>query len=244
MSQWKWPSNRYPAASMSVRENDAPRERGFLTVAPSQRVALLWLSLATLVAFAVRMVQLEIPALRWDEGWSIAHASLPWGSLVQVASQEWHPPAYAIVLKLWRPAGVSTLAVRYLSVLLSTLTVPLTYQVAALWSGRWRVSLLAGLLVAVMPLLVYYAQVARMYSLAALLVLLATYFVLRAETRPSLGVYAGLGLATFGATAALYHAVWPLVGLYLYGAISQPRRLLRLVAAGLAAVVLYNPWLV
>jgi len=203
------------------------------------------LSLATLGAFALRLVQLDTPVLRWDEGWSIAHASLSWGSLLQVASEDWHPPAYTILLKLWRFTGVSTFAVRYFSVLTGTLAVPLAYQVGTLWSGRRRVGLFVALFAAVSPLLVYYGQVTRMYSLAALFVLAAAYCLLRGdEKHPSLRQDAGLSLTTFGAMATLYHTLWPLAGLYLYGVISGPRRRWRLVAAGLAANVLYLPWLV
>jgi len=41
---------------------------------------LLWVALLTFLALALRLYQLAGPiALRWDEGWSIACASLPRG---------------------------------------------------------------------------------------------------------------------------------------------------------------------
>jgi len=199
--------------------------------------------LLILTAFAVRLVQLEVPVLRWDEGWSLAQASLPWPALFQVASEDWHPPLYAVLLKLWLVSGKTTFGIRYLSVLLGVLAVPLTYQVAIAWIEDRRIGLLAALSAAVAPLLVYYGQVARMYSLAAVLVLIAAYCLLRGAGHPALCYDLGLALASAGAMAALYHALWPLVGLYLYGAMAGRRRLPRLIAIGLAAAVIYAPWL-
>lgn len=209
-----------------------------LVICPLSSVLLI------LAAFAVRLIQLEAPALRWDEGWSLAHASLSWPALFQVASEDWHPPLYTILLKLWLVSGKTTFGIRYLSVLLGVLAVPLTYQVAQAWIADRRVSLLAALFAAVAPLLIYYGQVTRMYPLAAVVVLMAAYCLLKAHSHPLARRYdLGLALASAGAVATLYHALWPLIGLYLYGAVAGRRRLPRLIAIGLAGAVLYLPWL-
>lgn len=144
------------------------------------RGALPWVALLALLALALRLYRLAGPVvLRWDEGWSVAHASLPWGELWRVATEEWHPPAYVALLKLWLAAGKGAWSVRFLSVLLGVAAVPLSYAAGKAWSGRRRVALIAAGLVAVWPLLVYYGQVARMYALSALAVLAATWFMLR-----------------------------------------------------------------
>ncbi len=207
------------------------------------RCPAIWLIALTLFAFVLRMVQLDTPVLRWDEGWSLAHASLPWSALVRVAAEDWHPPLYTILLKLWLISGKTTFGIRYLSVLLSTLAVPLTYRVALAWAGRRRLALLAALGAAWLPMLVYYGQVTRMYPLAALTMLAATAALLRGLARPSWRADATLALSTTAAMLTLYQAVWPLIGLYLYGALAQPRRLPRLLLCGLGAVVGYVPWL-
>ncbi|HHS98392.1 MAG TPA: phospholipid carrier-dependent glycosyltransferase [Chloroflexi bacterium] len=197
------------------------------------------------LAFALRMVELDLPVLRWDEGWSLAHASLPWSALLQVASEDWHPPLYTVLLKLWLIAGKTVFSIRYLSVLLGVLAVPLTYQVARAWiEDRW-VGLLAAFFAAVAPLLVYYGQVTRMYPLAAVMVLLAAYCLLRGAGLPGArGHSLELALASVGAMLTNYHTLWPLLGLYLYGVLTDRRRLGRLLLIGLTAVVLYSPWLI
>ncbi len=203
-----------------------------------------WLIPLILVAFALRMVQLDVPVLRWDEGWSLAHASLPWPALFQVASEDWHPPLYTALLKLWLVSGKTTFGIRYLSVLLGVLAVPLTYQVARAWIADRRIGLLAGLFAAWSPLLAYYGQVTRMYPLAAVMVLIAAYYLLKGHNRPARRYDVGLALASAGAMATLYQALWPLMGLYVCGALVNRRGFRRLVISGLGAVLLYAPWLV
>ncbi len=214
------------------------------------------LGLICLLALALRLHRLAEPALRWDEGWSLAHASLSWGELVHIAALDWHPPLYTLLLKLWIGlAGVSTSSLRYLSVLLGVLAVPLAYVLALTWlpspaprRGK-GLALLAALYAAVAPLLVYYGQVVRMYPLATLAVLAAAILILRDDGRrtvhgnPVWPFIAGLSLAVAAALYSLYYALWPLVGLFLYGALSRPRQIGRLVVAGAGAALLYLPWL-
>lgn len=203
----------------------------------------MWVVALTLLALTVRLYRLDGPVLRWDEGWSLAHASLPWPKLWQVAAEEWHPPAYVALLKLWLVAGRSAWSIRFLSVLLGLAAVPLAYAVGREWSGRPRVGLLAAGFAATWPLLVYYGQVTRMYPLAALAVLAAVWFMLRGEREPSWPHAVGLIVAAALALYTLYYTAWALVALWLYVAVQRPRRIPRLLALGLAALALYLPWL-
>lgn len=216
--------------------------------AAGRRLARLALGLICLLALVLRLHRLAEPVLRWDEGWSLAHASLNWGELVRIAALDWHPPLYTALLKLWIGlAGVSTFGLRYLSVLLGVLAVPLAYVVARVWlrarSPRKGegLAVLAALYAAVAPLLVYYSQVVRMYPLATLAVLAASALMLRDDGKP-LSI-AGLALAVAAALYSLYYTLWPLAGLFLYGALTRPRQIGRLGLAGMGAGLLYLPWL-
>ena len=202
-----------------------------------------WIWLLALVALAVRLYHLGEPVLRWDEGWSLAHASLPWRELWQVATEEWHPPLYAALLKVWLVIGKSATRIRLLSVLLGMAAVPLAALVADAWSGRARVAIFTAGLMALWPLLVYYGQVARMYALAVLPVLAATWFILRGEDDTRWYNDLGLALSASLALYTLYYTAWPLAGLWIYAAIVRPRRIPRLIIAGLGAGLAYLPWL-
>ncbi len=197
----------------------------------------------TVLALAVRLYRLADPVLRWDEGWSLAHASLPWTDLWRIASAEWHPPLYVAVLKLWLVFGKSTASIRALSVVFGVAAVPLTYAVARLWSGRTRTALLAALFAALWPLSVYYGQVARMYALAALPALAAAWFILRDEARPHWTNDLGLLLSTVVGLYTLYYTVWALGALWLYAALRRPQHIPRLLLLGLLALAAYMPWL-
>lgn len=212
------------------------------------RLARPALGLICLLAFVLRLHRLAEPALRWDEGWSLAHASLSWGELVRIAALDWHPPLYTALLKLWISlAGVSMFSLRYFSVLLGVLAVPLAYSVARVWlqTGGPRkgegLMLLAALYAAVAPLLVYYGQVVRMYPLATLTVLAAGILILK--ERPGGLTIVGLTLAVALALYSLYYTLWPLAGLFLYVALTRPRQIGRLMLAVAGVAVLYLPWL-
>jgi hypothetical protein len=201
------------------------------------------IAVACLIAFVLRVIRLDEPVLRWDEGWSIAHATLPWDELLRIAGEDWHPPLYTLLLKAWLWLGKSVYQVRYLSVLLGVLGVPLAGLVAWRWSGRAAVAVLSALFAAAWPLLVYYGQVTRMYPLVVVAVLLAAYGLLRLLAHDRWSDRGLLALGTGAAMYSLYYAVWPLLGLYAWGVLARPRRWRGLLLAGLAALLLYGPWL-
>ncbi len=206
----------------------------------------LWLLVAgaCLGTFALRMVQLATPVLRWDEGWTIAHGMLSWPEVIRIAALEWHPPLFYLLYKLWQSlVGVNTFAVRALAVLAGVLTVPLTYVAAMTWASDRRVAVTAALCNAALPLLVYYGQVNRMYAWTPVGVLLATWALLRATKKATWTRGIGAGVATAIALYLLYYTVWPLLALYLYVLLTRPRAWRAILLAAGIALVLFAPWL-
>jgi uncharacterized membrane protein len=206
----------------------------------------LWLLVAgaCLGAFALRMVQLATPVLRWDEGWTVAHGTLPWPEVIRIAALEWHPPLFYILYKLWQSlVGVNIFAVRYLAVLAGVLTVPLTYVAAMAWASDRRVAATAALCNAALPLLVYYGQVNRMYAWTPVGILLATWALSRATKKATWTRGVGAGFATAVALYLLYYTVWPLLALYLYVLLTRPRAWRTILLAAGTALVLFAPWL-
>jgi len=211
----------------------------------------LWKSLAPvavacLLAFVLRLYCLNEPALRWDEGWTIAHGHLPWRELIRIAALEWHPPLFYALFKVWLSlAGQINYTVRFLAVLAGVLTVPLAYTAARAWVRNRRLALLAAFYAATAPLLVYYGQVNRMYAWTPVGTLLATWALLRAtdSSRPQLRWAVVSGLATAFALYLLYYTVWPLAATYAFVLIVRRRRWRATVASGLLALLVYVPWL-
>ena len=134
-----------------------------------------------LAALALRLYRLEFQSLWWDEGVSLylAGESLAALTVAKDFAVDLHPPLYHALLWAWTAAvGPSAFAARYLSVALGVLIVPATIALGRLVGGRVA-GLIAGLLVAVSPFLIFYSQEARMYSLAPLLGVLSILVVAR-----------------------------------------------------------------
>jgi mannosyltransferase len=134
-----------------------------------------------LLAFALRVHHLDFQSIWWDEGHSIEMASAPLSQIATLPGMDVHPPGYFWVLHGWMAtAGQSEFALRYLSVIFSLLTVALLMHFGgrmARHKGRQSraVLALAGILAAIYPLYVAYAQEVRMYSMVTLLALLSGY---------------------------------------------------------------------
>jgi len=202
---------------------------------------------ACLLAFGLRLYRLSEPALRWDEGWTIAHGCLSWPELIRIAALEWHPPLFYALFKLWLSiSGQSSYAVRFLAVLAGVLTVPLAYVAAQAWGENRRLALLAAFYAATAPLLVYYGQVNRMYAWTPVGTLLATWTLLRATGTPCQPRWWAIvsGLATALALYLLYYTVWPLVALYIFVLITRHSQWRVTAISGLVALALFAPWLV
>jgi 4-amino-4-deoxy-L-arabinose transferase-like glycosyltransferase len=134
-----------------------------------------------LLAFALRVHHLDLQSIWWDEGHSIEMASAPLSQIATLPGMDVHPPGYFWVLHGWMAtAGQSEFALRYLSVIFSLLTVALLMHVGwrmARQMGRQsRAALtLVGILAAIYPLYVAYAQEVRMYAMVTPFALLSGY---------------------------------------------------------------------
>lgn len=96
----------------------------------------------------------------------------------------WHGEAnlqtiYFLLMRAWIHLGSSEAFLRLPSAIFGILAIPALYGVARRFTGVWE-SLAAAALLAFSPSAVYYAQEARGYTLATLLVLASTYFFVRA----------------------------------------------------------------
>jgi mannosyltransferase len=218
------------------------------------RKRLLLLCLALLLAFALRMVNLNGRPLWYDEAFAVLYASLShdrmiYGTVTPVegaGAADVHPLLYYFSLHSWMGVlGQSPFAARFFSVALGMLTVALLWRLAA-WCFDRRTGLMVGLLAAVNPFHVAYSQEARMYALLGLAAVLAAWGLLRALEEERRRWWA---LYVVGAALTLYaHNLGAFVVLALnLLALARRRwrrRLPALLLADLAALALFGPWLV
>ncbi len=170
-----------------------------------------WLTLL-LGAYALRVIRLDRLGLAYDEA---ATALMSRADPASIVAFHWtaafeHPPVWVLLMAGWtRLAGQSEFALRYLPALAGVLIVALLGVVARrAWPKPAALGLCAGLLAASAPVLVYYSQEARMYTLVvalALATLLPALRLRRVAHRPSL--------------VAFWLLNWLMLGLHYYTAL-------------------------
>ena len=128
------------------------------------------LALITLVGLGVRLYGLTAYGIWFDEGYHIALVRLPTvGAMLDaVLSNPPSDPLYVLLLRGWAWLfETGDLAVRSLSVVLSTATLPAIYALGRVLAGG-RVGLVGAALFALSPYAVEFGQEAALYTLAAL----------------------------------------------------------------------------
>ena len=241
---------KVPGASLQL---GVTRLAGALLPGPGALWAIMLLGLA------LRLHDLLAQSLWLDEAMSLYWASLPAGEVLarlMALSGDPHPPLYYLILKVWIAVlGDGEVAVKALSVAAGLAIIPLTYGLGRRLFGR-RTGLLAALMAAASPLLVWYAQEVRMYSLLTALTLAAAlclWQALDSGRGPWWLLYALLTVA--GAYTHVYGALLlPAHGLFALwawergwgGARGERAAWLWSVLAGLSAfaavATLYAPW--
>jgi mannosyltransferase len=169
--------------------------------------------LVVLVATLVRLWRLEYHSIWFDEAVSLAWAGSDPGYTWRVTFQlveEKHPPVYYLLLHYWQAAGEvlglgqSDGYLRALGSLLGVLTVLGIMLLARRVSGR-TTGLLAGLLVALSPVLVWYSQELRMFQPTTTFIVWGAYAMARAIDEARTGRrLAWWAIMVAGFTAALY----------------------------------------
>lgn len=123
-----------------------------------------------LAGLALRLYHLDFRALWWDEGLSLFFARLDYAANARfaVTLADTNPPIYRLLLGQWiNLVGSSAWAARLFSVFQSLILVAIVYAIARKLRFSPSVSLIAAGLAAASPMLVYYGQEAKGYSLVA-----------------------------------------------------------------------------
>lgn len=175
----------------------------------------------TILALAVRFPTLSLQSFWLDETYTEHLIHLGFGRMLgEIPKTESTPPVYYALAWIWtRVFGSSEFGLRSLSALAGALTVTLGYGLATRLGGL-RAGLVAGVLLAFSPLMIWYSQEARAYSLAGLFatasVLCLVLYVESGSPRwlARWALTAALGLAThyFVVFVVAPELVWLLVG--------------------------------
>ncbi len=122
----------------------------------------------------------------YDEAcsWFTAIQDFPLGIMNNLLNLDLqHTPLYFFILHFWiKLFGDSEIAIRALSVIFGILTVPVVYLTASKITSKSN-SVIAALISAVSPLLVFFSAEARMYPMAVFLVMLSLNFLIDFEQK-------------------------------------------------------------
>jgi mannosyltransferase len=181
-----------------------------------------------------------------DESVSSTLATAPWHFFANTVShREANMALYYLLLRGWVVFGHGEIALRSLSVILAVGALWVVIMLARSLFGR-RVALLAGLLLAIDPLYVQFAQDVRGYSLALLLVSASCFFFVRGIRQvdpPSRFCWTAYTVVTALAAYSNFWAALVPVGQALSLAFLPAGRIpwRRVLASGVALVVLLVP---
>jgi len=122
------------------------------------------LVLVLLIAFALRVWDIDSRSLWFDEAFEYWSATVDLKSLPQTVLSAYQPPLYTFLLHLWLNFGAEAIWLRFLSVVLSMLGL----VGMLIWNHRLfglRGALVAGMIMAVLPPEIRYAQEVGEYAL-------------------------------------------------------------------------------
>jgi mannosyltransferase len=214
-----------------VRERAAgPTRAGALreNLGAHRRLDALTLAGLCAAGAALRAATIGAQSFDYDESFTVAivHGSLG-HVLHRIPVTESSPPLYYVLAWLWtRVFGIGPAGIRSLSVVFGTALIPVAFFVARRL-GSPRAGLIAALLVAVNPFLVWYSEEARTYALLALLSALSFWAFIRAIDTPDprrLALWAGVSAAAilshyFAGFLVLPEAAWLIVATRRRGAV-------------------------
>jgi hypothetical protein len=201
-----------------------------------------------LVGTGLRFYGLGAQSLWYDEGVSAWVARLPVREMVAWTAADIQPPLYYLLLGGWlRIAGWSEYALRYPSVFFGVLTVALMFTLLRRWRKPTSAALWAAGLAALHPLLVYYGQEARMYSLLVALSVWAACLAAPAMNgRAKAATWFGYVVAMTLALYTHYFAAFLVVAFavaWMSSARARAGGWRGFVLAHFAIVLLYLPWI-
>ncbi len=167
----------------------------------------------TVAAAGLRFATLGVQAYHHDE---IVTASRVlradfWHAMEAVGFSESAPPLYYALAWAWAQlTGTGEFGLRSLSAVAGVATVPVAYLLGTELRDR-RTGVAAAALVAVNPMLLWYSQEARGYSLMVLLTAVAALYFVRSLDQGRHRDFTGWGVASALALATHYFAIFPIV---------------------------------
>lgn len=159
-----------------------------------------------LSALIFQIANLDASSLWHDEAFSGLLPQYPFGEMMNRIALDVHPPLYYILLRVWTDiVGNSLFTLRLFSLIFGIATAWAAYLLFKELLPKKRHALLSAGLLFVSSFQIQYNMEARMYTLGSFLVVLATFFLLRALKAGPRKLWWWLGYAILSAAALYTH---------------------------------------
>lgn len=207
----------------------------------------IWLGPILILGGLLRFYNNTAVALWHDEAFSALYLRYPWAEMMRRIGLDVHPPFYYWVLRLWTYVfGQGLLSLRSLSILFGIMTIYAGYLFVKLAFENERLAILAAFFLAINPFQIQYSLEARMYTLGTFLILLSSYFLIKAlRTNKNFHwiIYGVLTAANFYTHYFLFFSVVA-QGLYFFYYIWKEKNLMiKGWFAYILSVILFLPWI-
>ncbi len=219
---------------------------------PSQ----LWLIAIGAVGLFFRIYNNTTVALWHDEAFSaLLVRDYSWGEMMRRIGLDVHPPLYYWILRLWTYVfGTGLTSLRGMSILFGTLTIFAGYLFVKKAFKNEKLALLSAFFIAINPFQAQYSLEARMYTLGTFLILISSYYLLKALESQKFRDWTIYGILVAACFYTHYYLIFSCAaqGLYvIYWLIRNKKysfklsdsQALRGAWAYLLTLILFIPWL-
>lgn len=229
------------------------RISNFFKARPRTDYIFVAIALALLIGLA--LYNISGPSIWFDEAFGAYMIHYNFLDIARYTATDVHPPMFYWFLKVWTAVfGHTEFGLRSMSVFFGAVAAVFGFLLTRRQFGR-KAAIVGIFILAISPLFIRYSQEARMYTMAAAIVLSATYVMIRALESKSrklwvlYGVLVSLGMWThyFTALAWIAHWVWRYITIRKTGARKKvPAKKFfdkNWLTAYIVAVALFLPWL-
>ena len=222
----------------------------FSTTQKLSSTEYLILAIIILLAFALRIFQLDAQSLRGDEAISAVYAAMPLQKMLTVTRTfEPHPPLFYFILGGWEKlTGFSEFALRYAALMAGVLTVPILFALTRRIIGK-QTAFFAAFLLSVNSFHIWYSQDIRSYPWLVLVGVWASWLVWQGFKRPRKSIWIAYA---FSVTLMFYLHYYALFIIAFHGVFAlwlsirkklSKRQWFYWLGSNVAALLILIPWL-
>ncbi len=210
--------------------------------------ARVWAATVIAVAFLIRLVPALRRPLHNDEQTSLWFAAMPVQTMQNILHfKDVHPPLFFLTLHVLGLASVPVWLARLLMIACGTISVGLLFATVRLWAPL-SAAIIAALVAAFMPSLIFYDTWIRMYALGYMLMLLSWWLlslilVVQLTKSQRLGLWVAWAICAAASAYTLYLAWFVIAAELLYVVFVRRDALVGAALATFGAVVLWLPQL-